>query len=334
MAGGIFSFTNDILALLSVFLALTTSRYLGLTGSQTMPSLSAIRAANAAFQPSYRPVALFVGGTSGIGQAMAEAFANHTQGNAHIIICGRDKSKADTIIQSLPKAETSTYEFVPCDVSLMKNVQACTDSLVQRIPKLNFLVLSPGILTMQGRTETTEGIDVKLALHYYGRWKFADGMLPSLIKAKEEGEEARVLSVLASGKGGPINLEDLDLKKKYSLRAAADHATTGTDIIVTEYAHRYPQLSFIHTYPGFVNTPLITRDKPIMGTLMGPLARLLGVKPEDCAEYMLYPLLSKECEKGAFFRDNHGNEVKKNKYVTDETRKKVWEHTVEITQVQ
>lgn len=59
-------------------------------------SLAAVRAANAAALSSLKsvPVALFVGGTSGIGQATAEAFARHTQGNAHIIICGRNREGA------------------------------------------------------------------------------------------------------------------------------------------------------------------------------------------------------------------------------------------------
>jgi len=31
------------------------------------------------------PVGVFVGGTAGIGQGMAEAYARHTKGNAHIM---------------------------------------------------------------------------------------------------------------------------------------------------------------------------------------------------------------------------------------------------------
>ena len=125
------------------------------------------------------------------------------------------------------------FEFIKCDVSLMRNIQQTTSVLSQRIPKLNFLVLSPGLMSTRGRTETPEGIDVKLALHYYGRWKFVQGMLPSLCKAREVGEEAKVMTMLGAGKGGAVELENLDLKKGYSLKAASDTANTNNDIIVS-----------------------------------------------------------------------------------------------------
>ena len=51
-----------------------------------MPSLSAARSSNELYSPGYPPVAVFVGGTSGIGQAMAEGFARYTKGNARIIL--------------------------------------------------------------------------------------------------------------------------------------------------------------------------------------------------------------------------------------------------------
>ncbi len=45
-----------------------------------MPSLAAARAINANFSVPYVPVALFVGGTSGVGEGTAGAFARATQG--------------------------------------------------------------------------------------------------------------------------------------------------------------------------------------------------------------------------------------------------------------
>lgn len=198
------------------------------------PSIAAIRALNASFSPSYLPVAVFVGGTSGIGQGMAEAFARTTNGDAHIIIIGRNRAAAEAIIAGFPQSTSPSakHEFLPCDVTLMKNVQQTTQELLSRVPKINFLVMSPGILTLSGRDETEEGIDRKLAVHYYARWKFIHGLMPALVQAKDNGEDAKVLSVLAAGKGGEVNLDDLGLKKTFSLANASREVPTYNDLMM------------------------------------------------------------------------------------------------------
>ncbi|KAG9105934.1 hypothetical protein FRC07_009054, partial [Ceratobasidium sp. 392] len=215
-----------------------------------MPALSVVRAANLATVPKYRPTALFVGGTSGIGQATAEALAAATNGNAHIILCGRNKTAAETIIQSLPTSTTSQYEFEQCDATLMSNVRQTTASLLERLPKLNYLVLSPGIMSLKGRDETSEGIDKKLAVHYYARWRFVYDLLPLLEKAKAQGEEARVLTVLHAGQNGKPNESDLDLKHNFGLKAAADSATAMNDLMCESFATQHPNIAFVHALPG------------------------------------------------------------------------------------
>lgn len=204
-----------------------------------MPSLAIVRASNAKFSPKTTPVAVFVGGTSGIGEAIARAFACYTKGNAHIILCGRNRSAAEKIIASFPTpsaahaGQGAKYEFVQCDATLMKSVQETTAGLLARLTKVNYLVMSPGILTTAGRTETKEGIDRKLALHYYARWKFAYDLLPLLRKARDAGEDAKVMSVLGAGSStAKVNLDDIGLKKKYSLVAAASNAIGGNDLMV------------------------------------------------------------------------------------------------------
>ncbi|KAJ7842069.1 hypothetical protein B0H13DRAFT_1731814 [Mycena leptocephala] len=203
-----------------------------------MPSLSTVRAFNAAFSPSYTPVAIFVGGTSGIGQGMAEAFARHTKGNAHIVLVGRNRAAAESILATFPKPGPGvTHEFVECDITLMSNVHRVATELRARIPKVNFLVLTPGVLTMDRRNETMEGIDRKLAVHYYGRWRFIRDLLPAVEAAKEAGEDGKVMSVLAAGWGGEIDLDDLGLKKGFSVATARAATPTYNDIMINVRAY-------------------------------------------------------------------------------------------------
>ncbi|EIW63303.1 NAD-P-binding protein, partial [Trametes versicolor FP-101664 SS1] len=296
-----------------------------------MPSLALARAANAAFSPAYFPVAVFVGGTSGIGKATAEAFAWYTKGNAHIVIVGRNKAAADAVIASFPKPTVpeAKHEFVACDVSLMKNIQATTASLLTRLPKINFLVLSCGLFNFRGRDDTEEGIDRRLGLHYYARWKFIYDLLPLLHKAKDAGEDAKAMSVLAPGDGRPVDLDDLGLKKAYSFPKAGVASPTYTDLAMEAYAEQNPGISFVHIHPGVVRTPLLQTSHPILRVL-NPLTNALfypiSNSPEDCAEHILYGLL--ESGPGLSRRNSKGDDIGRTGFHGDNDAKtRVWEHT-------
>jgi NAD(P)-dependent dehydrogenase (short-subunit alcohol dehydrogenase family) len=179
------------------------------------------------------PTGVFVGGTSGIGQGLAEAFANQTKGNANIFIVGRNKAAAEAVIAKFPKPSdpSARHEFVSCDATLMKNIRAASKELLTKSPTINYLVMSPGFLSTNGRTETVEGIDKKLAVHYYARFMFTNELLGALKEAKEKNEDAKVLSVLAAGKGGKLDVDDLGLKKSFSIARAALQAPTYNDVI-------------------------------------------------------------------------------------------------------
>ena len=78
-----------------------------------------------------------------------------------------------------------SHEFVQCDIMQMETVQSVTDSLLERFLKINFLLMSPGMMTLKGRDETEEGFDRKLAVYYYAKWKFTRDLLPSLKRPKK-----------------------------------------------------------------------------------------------------------------------------------------------------
>ncbi|KAJ4475533.1 hypothetical protein J3R30DRAFT_3294682 [Lentinula aciculospora] len=306
-----------------------------------MPSILKIRAANAArlSTKQYIPTAIFVGGTSGIGEGMAEAYAKHTQGNAHIIIVGRNRAAAERIISRFPKPTSpdAKHEFLQCDVTLMRNVRSASEEIRSKVSIIDILAMSQGFMTTSGRNETEEGIDRKLAVHYYSRWLFIKELMPLLENAKERSGDAKVISVLAAGYGGPINIDDLGLEKTYSLKNAALQAPTYNDLMLEEFASLHPVITFVHAYPGAVRTNLFSSaetsviTKKAMGLPMAMLGFLLTSK-EDCGEFMLNGILNVATAPGAWRISSHGEDIAKKRYYgSEEERKKLWEHTVEAT---
>jgi len=299
-----------------------------------MPTLAAALASNANYKPTYRPVGLFFGGTSGIGQAMAEKLASQTAGRTHIILLGRNKDAAERIISGFPRHNESVYEFERVDATSMKDVRRVTHSLLERLDKVNFIVASAGFMTTKGRDETEEGIDKKLACNIYSRFRFALDLLPLLERAANAGEDAKFMTILAPGQEPTsyLNLDDLGLKKEYTLRNAAAVGSHYNDALIEEFAQRFPNVSFTHIYPGVVSTPMTTNfhwsTRPL-----APLVRWITTSPTDCAEWMWSSLWSSEpeFEAGAHRLGNHGEPLKPNKAITPEAAKRIWEHAVELT---
>lgn len=153
--------------------------------------------------------------------------------NPHIIISGRKRGAAEVVIKNLKCANNrGIYEFEPCDLSLMHSVRSFSQTMTGRLQGLNYLVITSGMLSVKGRTETAEGIDEKLAVHYYGRFLLINQLIPVLEATARSGGEARVLSVFAASRGKPPPLDDLDLKKKFTLKAAGEAAPFYNDVMV------------------------------------------------------------------------------------------------------
>ena len=118
-----------------------------------------------------------------------------------------------------------------------------------------------------------EGLDKKFSVHYYSRIRFATNLLPQLTNVSKSGGLSRVVSVLAAGREGNLIIDDLSLKKHYSVSSCATHACTMNSFAVEELATANPGTTFIHAYPGIVKTN-IGRD---LGSIMKFAAESLMV---------------------------------------------------------
>lgn len=170
--------------------------------------------------------------------------------------------------------------------------------------------MSPGFLSLAGFTPTPEGIDRKMAVHFYGRWKFVTELLPLLEAAEKAGEDARVVSVLHAGRGCVIDLDDLGLKKHYTIsksaRASPSYNSLAVEVrcilfkllctlissSIQEFSKRYPNISFSHIYPGIIDTPIFSELSPLLAFLTRPL---------------LYPFLTSAEVRLSKRRSNHNS---------------------------
>ncbi|SPJ75992.1 uncharacterized protein FTOL_05723 [Fusarium torulosum] len=220
---------------------------------------------------------LIVGGTGGIGYAIACRIASSSPSST-VIISGRNEPK------NIPH---SNMQFRALDATSMRSIKRYTDDFKTSQDRIGTLVLTQGILTTAGRTETPEGIDRKMALHYYGRQLLIRELMPVLT------DDAKVLIVLDSVRGGPdkLNWDDLDLKSTFSLTTAAGHCMSMTDAMIQNYATEQKlegkQRRFVHALPGVVNTNIAQSLPWYMRVPASAVASLLGKSPDTCAENMI-----------------------------------------------
>lgn len=219
-------------------------------------------------------VALFIGATSGIGKSSLLQYAKHTaSNNPRIYFVGRSQSAADEILQQLRAIKPdgkAEYVFIKADVSLLAEVDAVCKQIKEKESAINLLLLSQGTLDQNTRTyhfcpylyicgrtesmaETSEKLTLFLSLSYYSRMRFIANLLPLLQAATPS--ISRVISVMAGTKEGPINPSDI-AGKKVSMLKARGHLCSMTTLTMEAFAKSSPGVSFIHSYPGFVDTGL------------------------------------------------------------------------------
>jgi NAD(P)-dependent dehydrogenase (short-subunit alcohol dehydrogenase family) len=252
-----------------------------------MVSIKAVRASNASFKATSPPgmVAVFAGATSGIGMGTLKAFVKNANSPTAYII-GRSKKGSAPLLDELQKSNPSAIlNFIETEFSLIKNVDAVCDEIKSKEKKVDFVFVSAGYLTWDGRLgehllphlaivantnnplESTEGIDVPHALRYYSRLRLVYNLLPLL----QVSPNPRVISILAGGQESTIDLDDLEVKNNFSTIKAAQNGTTQTTLAFEELAKQSPGISFVHKYPGFVDTGVIDRlMKTTKGILWGP----------------------------------------------------------------
>lgn len=129
-----------------------------------------------------------------------------------------------------------------------------------------------------------------MTTNYYARMRFTQQLLPLLHAASSE--LSRVVSVLAPGEERTsFDLENLDLKKNFTLANAANHCITMTDFAFEEFAKQNPAVSFVHAFPGYVKTGFSKESGTLVKSgfwLLSQVLRPMFTGIEESGERHLY----------------------------------------------
>lgn len=220
-------------------------------------------------------VALVTGGSFGIGQATAIAFAKR---GAKVVVA--DWMSGDKTISQIEDAG-SEGSFVKCDVSNSNDVSELFKQIRKHFGRLDFAVNNAGI---EGQTATTHECteanwDKTLAVNLKGVWLCMKHEIPFMLE-QTKGAIVNVASV-----AGLVGFPGLPAY------VASKHALVGlTKTAALEYAKQGIRVNAV--CPGVIKTPMIDRttgkDKTVEKSFenMEPVGRM--GQPEEVAEAIVW----------------------------------------------
>ena len=118
-----------------------------------MVNLSTVQSSNALISSTLPPnlVGVFVGATSGIGEATLKQFAKHArQPRAYFV--GRSQDAGDRILAECKALNAEgEYAFIKADVSLIRVVDEVCEEIKAKEKAINILFLSAGVAALDRR---------------------------------------------------------------------------------------------------------------------------------------------------------------------------------------
>ncbi|RAL15340.1 uncharacterized protein BO97DRAFT_475735 [Aspergillus homomorphus CBS 101889] len=281
-----------------------------------MVTLDAVHASNTALVQSQPLVAVFFGGTSGIGHytlsALATAEGSRSGKGLRAYIVGRKAQAAENIIaecRALCGHANAEFIFIQAtDLSLLRDVdRVCAEILSleeakSQNPRIDYLMLTQGGAPFQPRKDTKEGLDITMSLMYYSRMRALTKLLPLLTQSPLP---ATIISVFAAGFEGKLYADDLSLRNPelYSYTQARSHMIYMHTWFMETVAERNPEkLRLVHIFPGLVLGPAFQNPElpawfrvlwrwvfvPLFGRLVSVPAGECGARMLDLAS-MRYP---------------------------------------------
>lgn len=226
-----------------------------------------------------------VGGTGGIGRALAQELAKL---GANVTVVG----------QTFRDADRSNIHFIRADLSLMRGARRVATLLPAET--LDLLIFTTGIFAASKRQETAEGIERDMAVSYLSRLTILQGVAPRLGSGLPSGRrKTRVFIMGYPGTGEVGKLDDLNAERAYSAMSVHMNTVAGNEMLVLDGARSYPHFKVFGLNPGLIKTDIRSNflgGNKLLFALLEGLIGLFTPTVETYAKRVAPLLLAPELE--------------------------------------
>ncbi|HEY3677378.1 MAG TPA: SDR family NAD(P)-dependent oxidoreductase [Bradyrhizobium sp.] len=155
--------------------------------------------------------ALITGSTDGVGRYVAAKLA---ASGAKVLIHGRDKERAKSLIDEIVGQGHAAPTFYPADLSSLAGTRKLADAVLADHKRLDLFISNAGIGSRTLGTErrtSADGFELRFAVNYLSGFLLAHLLLP-LLKASAP---SRIVNVASLGQH-PIDFDDVMITKGYN----------------------------------------------------------------------------------------------------------------------
>ena len=154
---------------------------------------------------------LVTGSTDGVGRYVAAQLA---AAGAKVLIHGRDRDRAKTLIDEIRREGHGEAVFYQADLSSLAGARQLADAVLANHKRLDVFISNAGIGSRtQGaeRRESADGYELRFAVNYLSGFLLAHLLLPLL----KMSAPLRIVNVASLGQH-PIDFDDVMLTKGYT----------------------------------------------------------------------------------------------------------------------
>ncbi len=278
-------------------------------------------------RPMAGKVCLITGGSSGVGRATAMGLAAL---GARLLLVSREPQRGQQAAEAIREATGNRQvEFLPCDLSLQRDVRRLAREVTERLPALHVLANCAGLLSLR-RELTDEGIERTVAVDYMAHFLLTLLLLDRL----RAGAPSRVLTVA----GSAVHLRLLRLRPdfpeggKFGGARAALQAAVARALFSFELARRLQGTGVTANAfdPGLVRTRL---DRHLPWPLRVPVRLVSPMLRADCPT-AVYLASSPQVQttSGRLFANSSPVDLRRHS-MDLETARRLWEASEQLTGV-